>query len=120
MKNLIRLIQVFSVIRPSTAAAWIKGSAETVEAPANQGTNGIMEGMDAEGKFTKFEVVMLIAVLLLIAPHALNAVKKLGRIYARISAVGMVKVHSGSRNKVYHKESCRYVQARREQEHSAT
>ena len=88
------------MIRPSTAA-WIKGSAETVEASVN---NGIMEGMDAEGKFTKFEVVMLIA------PHVLNAVKKLGRIYARISAVGMVNVHSGSRNKVYHKESCRYVQ----------
>ena len=97
------------MIRPSTAA-WIKGSAETVEVSANQGTNGIMEGMDAEGKFTKFEVVMLIAVVLLIAPHALNAVKKLGRIYARISAVGVVTVHSGSRSKVYHKESCRYVQ----------
>ena len=72
VKNLIRLIQVFSVIRPSTAV-WIKGSAETVEASVD---NGIMEGMDAEGKFTKFEVIMLIAVILLIAPHVLKHLRE--------------------------------------------
>ena len=109
VKNLIRLIQVFSVIRPSTAV-WIKASAEAVEAVEASVDNGIMEGMDAGRKFTMFEVAMLIAVILLIAPHVLEAVKKLGKIYARMSAVGMVKVHSGSRNKVYRKESCRYVQ----------
>ena len=109
VKNLIRLIQVFSVIRPSTAV-WIKASAEAVEAVEASVDNGIMEGMDAGRKFTMFEVAMLIAVILLIAPHVLEAVKKLGKIYARMSAFGMVKVHSGSRNKVYRKESCRYVQ----------
>eukprot|EP00439_Symbiodinium_sp_Y106_P074681 s5040_g14.t1 len=106
VKNLIRLIQVLSVIRPSTAV-WIKGSAEAVEAVEASVGSGIMEGMDTGRKFTVFEVVMLIAVILLIAPHVLEALKKLGKIYARMSAVGMVKVHSGSRS---HKESCRYVQ----------
>eukprot|EP00439_Symbiodinium_sp_Y106_P043194 s4331_g5.t1 len=86
VKNLIRLIQVFSVIRPSTAV-WIKASAEAVEAVEASVDNGIMEGMDAGRKFTMFEVAMLIAVILLIAPHVLEAVKKLGKIYARMSAI---------------------------------
>ena len=48
-----------------------------------------MEGPNGEGKFTKFEVRMLVSLILLIAPHVLNAVKKLGRIYMSLSSVGM-------------------------------
>ena len=100
VKNLIRLIQVLSVIRPSTAT-WVKGSASV-----DPSTNKSME----DGKYTKFEVCMLIAVTLLVTTHIVAALRKLTRIYMSLSSVGMVKVHSRSKNRVYHKESCRYVQ----------
>ena len=73
MKDLIRLNQVNSVVHPSTAV-WIVGSSESLGTFVDQGISGNMEGSNGEGRFTRFEVVMLIAVILLIVPHALNAV----------------------------------------------
>ena len=45
VKTLIRLIQVFSVIRPSTAS-WIKGSPVAVETGGASGSSHTMEGLD--------------------------------------------------------------------------
>ena len=103
VKNLIRLIQVFSVIRPSTAS-WIKGSPVAVETGEASGNSHTMERLDIT------YILLVIAVAVLIVPRILEAWKRITKLIARMSTVGMVKIHSGSRNKVFHKETCRYVQ----------
>ena len=103
VKNLIRLIQVFSVIRPSTAS-WIKGSPVAVETGGASGSSHTMEGLDITC------ILLVIAVAVLIVPRILEAWRRITNLIARMSTVGMVKIHSGSRNKVFHKETCRYVQ----------
>ena len=102
VKDLIRLIQVFSVIKPTTAA-WTEG-----EACSGQKSSSTDAMEDA--KYSKFEVTMLVMMVLLVLPHVWTMVQKIRRVWASLVAVGMVKIHSQSRNRVFHKESCRYVQ----------
>eukprot|EP00439_Symbiodinium_sp_Y106_P022811 s2616_g2.t2 len=102
VKNLIRLIQVFSVIRPSTAS-WIKGSPVAVETGEASGNSHTMERLDIT------YILLVIAVAVLIVPRMLEAWKRITKLIARMSTVGMLKIHSGSRNKVFHKETCRYA-----------
>ena len=94
VKNLIRLIQVFSVIRPSTAS-WIKGSPVAVETGGASGSSHTMEGLDITC------ILLVIAVAVLIVPRILEAWRRITKLIARMSTVGMVKIHSGSRNKVF-------------------
>ena len=103
VKNLIRLIQVFSVIRPSTAS-WIKGSPVAIETGGASGNSHTMGGLGIT------YILLVIAVAVLIVPRILEAWRRITNLIARMSTVGMVKIHSGSRIKVFHKETCRYVQ----------
>ena len=60
-----------------------------------------------DAKYLKFEVSMLVMVVLLVPPHVRTVVHKIRSVW---TAIGMVKIHSQSRNRVFHKESCGYVQ----------
>ena len=102
VKDLIRLIQVFSVIKPATAV-WNEGEDSSVQ---KSSSTDAME----EARCSKFEVTMLVMMVLLVLPHAWTVVQKIRRVWTKLVAVGMVKIHSQSRNRIFHKPSCRYVQ----------
>ena len=101
VKDLIRLIQVFSVIKPVTAA-WTKESCSNPEPLST-------DAME-EAKYSRFEVSMLVMVVLLVLPQAWAVVQKIRRVWNTLAVVGKAKIHSRSRNRVFHRESCRYVQ----------
>ena len=69
VKDLIRLIQVFSVIKPATAV-WIKGEESYAQQPES---TAAME----ETKYSRTEVAMLVTVLLLVIPYIWNVARRI-------------------------------------------
>ncbi|OLQ12776.1 hypothetical protein AK812_SmicGene3255 [Symbiodinium microadriaticum] len=102
VKDLIRLIQVFSVIKPVTAAVWIK------EEDFQPGSTDAME----EVKYSRSEVMMLITVLVLVIPYIYMAVRKVYGEWTRISMIGKVRINSSSKKYIFHRTTCRYVQGK--------
>ena len=102
VKDLIRLIQVFSVIKPATAV-WIEsedcGIQESVSTDAMEST-----------KYTRTEVAMIVMVLLLLIPYAWNVARRIHQEWSRLTMMGKVRINSRSRNHVFHRTTCRYVQ----------
>ena len=103
-KNLIRLIQVFSVIKPATAV-WIKEEGLYSQQP---GSTDAME----EAKYSRSEVAMLVTVLLLVIPYVWIAVKRIHKEWTRITMIGKVRINSSSKNYIFHRTTCRYVQGK--------
>ena len=102
VKDLIRLIQVFSVIKPATAV-WIKG--EELYAQQPESTTAMQES-----KYSRTEVAMLVTVLLLVIPYVWNVARRIHKEWNRLMMVGKVRINSRSRNHVFHRTTCRYVQ----------
>ena len=98
MKDLIRLIQVFSVIKPVTAAVWTK------EEDLHSQYSGSTDAME-EVKYSRSEVMMLLTLLVLVIPYIWME-------WMRISMLGKVRINSSSKNYIYHRTSCRYVQGK--------
>ena len=103
VKDLIRLIQVFSVIKPVTAAVWIK------EEDLQSQYSGSVEAME-EVKCSRSEVMMLMTLLVLAIPYIVMAVRKVYSEWTRINMIGKVRINSSSKNYIFHRPSCRYVQ----------
>ena len=103
VKDLIRLIQVFSVIKPVTAAVWIKE--EDLQSQYSES----VEAME-EVKYSRSEVMMLMTLLVLVIPYIWMAVRKVYSEWTRISMIGKVRINSSSKNYIFHRTSCRYVQ----------
>ncbi|CAE7408206.1 unnamed protein product, partial [Symbiodinium sp. CCMP2456] len=103
VKDLIRLIQVFSVITPA-ASFWI----EQEEVYPQQSPEGT-EAMD-DGKYSRNEVAMVVTVLLLIIPYVWMIGRKVHSEWTRIMLVGKVRINSSSRNYIFHRTTCSYVQ----------
>ena len=103
VKDLIRLIQVFSVIKPVTAAVWIK------EEDLHSQYSGSVEAME-EVKYSRSEVMMLMTLLVLVIPYIVMAVRKVYSEWTRINMIGKVRINSSSKNYIFHRTSCRYVQ----------
>ncbi|CAE7887439.1 SBE2.1, partial [Symbiodinium sp. KB8] len=80
VKDLIRLIQVFSVIKPATAV-WIEsedcGIQESVSTDAMEST-----------KYTRTEVAMIVMVLLLLIPYAWNVARRIHQEWSRLTMMG--------------------------------
>ena len=102
VKDLIRLIQVFSVIKPATAV-WIKEEGLYGQQP---GSTDAME----EAKYSRTEVAMIVTVLLLVIPYVLMVAKRIHQEWIRLTMVGKVRINSSSKNYIFHRMSCRYVQ----------
>ena len=105
VKDLIRLIQVFSVIKPVTAAVWIK------EEDLHSQYSGSTDAME-EVKYSRSEVMMLLTLLVLVIPYIWMAMRKVYSEWTRISMIGMVRINSSSKNYIFHRTSCRYVQGK--------
>ena len=105
VKDLIRLIQVFSVIKPVTAAVWPK---EEDLGRQNSESTSTME----EVKYTRSEVMMLMTLLVLLVPYIWMLMRKAYAEWERISMLGKVRINSSSKNFIYHKTSCRFVQGK--------
>ena len=105
VKDLIRLIQVFSVIKPVTAAVWTK---EEDLGSQNSGSTNAME----EVKYSRSEVMMLLTLLVLVIPYIWMAMRKVYNEWERISMLGKVRINSSSKNLIYHRTSCRFVQGK--------
>ena len=103
VKDLIRLNQVFSVIKPVTAAVWIK------EEDLQSQYSGSVEAME-EVKYSRSEVMMLMTLLVLAIPYIVMAVRKVYSEWTRINMIGKVRINSSSKNYIFHRPSCRYVQ----------
>ena len=103
VKDLIRLIQVFSVIKPVTAAVWIK------EEDLQSQHSGSVEAIE-EVKYSRSEVMMLMTLLVLAIPYIVMAVRKVYSEWTRINMIGKVRINSSSKNYIFHRPSCRYVQ----------
>ena len=69
VKDLVRLIQVFSVIKPATAV-WIKEEESYAQQPES---TAAME----EAKYSRTEVAMLVTVLLLVIPYIWNVARRI-------------------------------------------
>ena len=104
VKDLIRLIQVFSVIKPATAV-WIKEEGAYSQQP---GSTDAME----EAKYSSTEVAMIVTVLLLAIPYVWMAVKRIHSEWTRIMMIGKVRINSSSKNYIFHRTTCRYVQGK--------
>ena len=104
VKDLIRLIQVFSVIKPATAV-WIKEEGLYAQQP---GRTDAME----EAKYSRAEVAMLVTVLLLVIPYVWIAVRRIHKEWARITMIGKVRINSTRKNYIFHRTTCRYVQGK--------
>ncbi|OLP77140.1 hypothetical protein AK812_SmicGene42834 [Symbiodinium microadriaticum] len=104
VKDLVRLIQVFSVIKPATAV-WIKEEGSYSQQP---GSTDAME----EAKYSRTEVAMLVTVLLLVIPYVWIAVKRIHSEWTRITMIGKVRINSSSKNYIFHRTTCAYVQGR--------
>ena len=102
VKDLIRLIQVFSVIKPATAV-WIKEEEVYTQQPES---TAAME----EAKYSKSEVAMLVTVLLLVIPYVWTVAKRIHKEWTRLMMIGKVRINSSSRNYIFHRTTCRYVQ----------
>ena len=102
VKDLIRLIQVFSVIKPATAV-WIKGEESYAQQPES---TAAME----EAKYSRTEVAMLVTVLLVVIPYVWNVARRTHKEWTRLMMVGKVRINSSSRNYIFHRTTCRYVQ----------
>ena len=102
VKDLIRLIQVFSVIKPATAV-WIKEEELNFQQPVS---TAAME----ETKYSRTEVAMLVTVLLLLIPYAWNVSRRIYQEWSRLTMIGKVRINSRNRNHVFHRTTCRYVQ----------
>ena len=105
VKDLIRLIQVFSVIKPVTAAVWIKE--EDLDTQYSRSTDAM-----EEVKYSRSEVMMLLTLLVLVIPYIWMAMRKVYSEWMRISMLGKVRINSSSKNFIYHRTSCRYVQGK--------
>ena len=105
VKDLIRLIQVFSVIKPVTAAVWIK------EEDLHSQYSGSVNAME-EVKYSRSEVMMLLTLLVLVIPYIWMAMRKVYSEWTRISMIGKVRINSSSKNFIFHRTSCRYVQGK--------
>ena len=105
VKDLIRLIQVFSVIKPVTAAVWTKDEG------LHSQYSGSTDAME-EVKYSRSEVMMLMTLLVLVIPYIWMAVRKVYSEWTRISMLGMVRINSSSKNYIFHRTSCRYVQGK--------
>ena len=105
VKDLIRLIQVFSVIKPVTAAVWPK------EEGLESQYSGRVEAME-EVKYSRSEVMMLLTLLVLVIPYLWMLLRKVYAEWERISMLGKVRINSSSKNFIYHKTSCRFVQGK--------
>ena len=105
VKDLIRLIQVFSVIKPVTAAVWLK------EEDLDSQYSGRAEAME-EVKYLRSEVMMLLTLLVLVIPYIWMAMRKIHSEWTRISMIGKVRINSSSKNFIFHRTSCRYVQGK--------
>ena len=105
VKDLIRLIQVFSVIKPVTAAVW------TNDEDLDSQYSGSTDAME-EVKYSRSEVMMLMTLLVLVIPYIWMAVRKVYSEWTRISMIGMVRINSSSKNYIFHRTTCRYVQGK--------
>ena len=105
VKDLVRLIQVFSVIKPVTAAVWPK---EEDLGRQNSESTSAME----EVKYTRSEVMMLMTLLVLLVPYIWMLMRKVYAEWERISMLGKVRINSSSKNFIYQKTSCRFVQGK--------
>ena len=105
VKDLIRLIQVFSVIKPVTAAVWTKD--EDWHSQYSGSTDAV-----EEVKYSRSEVMMLVTLLVLVIPYIWMAVRRVYSEWTRISMIGMVRINSSSKNYIFHRTSCRYVQGK--------
>ena len=109
VKDLIRLIQVFSVIKPVikpvTAAVWIK------DEDLNSQHSGSTDAME-EVKYSRSEVMMLMTLLVLVIPYIWMVMRKVYSEWTRISMIGMVRINSSSKSYIFHRTTCRYVQGK--------
>ena len=105
VKDLIRLIQVFSVIKPVTTAIWTK------DEDLHSQYSGSTDAME-EVKYSRSEVMMLMTLLVLVIPYIWMAVRKVYSEWTRISMIGMVRINSSSKNYIFHRTTCRYVQGK--------
>ena len=105
VKDLIRLIQVFSVIKPVTAAVWIKE--EDLRSQYSESADAM-----EEVKYSRSEVMMLLTLLVLVIPYIWIAMRKVYSEWTRVSMIGKVRINSSSKNYIFHRTSCRYVQGK--------
>ncbi|CAE7636561.1 secG [Symbiodinium sp. KB8] len=63
-----------------------------------------------EAKYSRTEVAMIVTVLLLVIPYVLMVAKRIHQEWIRLTMVGKVRINSSSKNYIFHRMSCRYVQ----------
>ncbi|CAE7936749.1 CARNS1, partial [Symbiodinium sp. KB8] len=63
-----------------------------------------------EVKYSRSEVMMLMTLLVLVIPYIWMAARKVYSEWTRISMIGMVRINSSSKNYIFHRTTCRYVQ----------
>ena len=73
------------MIKPATAV-WTDG--EACSAQKSSSTDAM-----EDAKYSKFEVSMLVMMVLLVLPHVWTVVQKIRRVWANLVAVGMVYVN---------------------------
>ena len=65
-----------------------------------------------DGKYSRNEVAMVVTVLLLIIPYVWMFGKKVYSEWTRISLIGKVRINSSSKNYIFHRTTCSYVQGK--------
>ncbi|OLP76286.1 hypothetical protein AK812_SmicGene43799 [Symbiodinium microadriaticum] len=65
-----------------------------------------------EAKYSSTEVAMVVTVLLLVIPYVWMAVKRIHSEWTRIMMIGTVGINSSSKNYIFHRTTCRYVQGK--------
>ena len=88
-----------------TAAVWIK------DEDLQSQYSGRVEAME-EVKYSRSEVMMLLTLLVLVIPYIWMGMRKIYSEWTRISMIGKVRINSSSKNYIFHRTSCRYVQGK--------